>query len=231
MDMSSAMNMIKKIDGWLTDKEMQFLYNTARGAGLKGAIVEIGSWKGKSTVCLALGLKNSKSGKKVYAVDWHKGSNEHGHVNTFREFKKNIKKSGVSHHVVPVVMKSENAAKVWSKKKAPISFLWIDGSHEYEDVKKDFVLWNPYLIEGGIIAFHDTLFWSGPKRIVNEFVFKGNFRNIGIVDDITYGIKANMLTPKDKFHSSYVRCIRDLTFIRRFYSPQRIREFLLNKLR
>ncbi len=228
MVVDSIITATKNVDGWLSDKEVIFLYSAAGKNDKTGTILEIGSWKGKSTICLALGLKNSNSREKVHAVDWHKGSKEHGSVSTEKEFKKNVKNAGVSDFVTPIIMKSEDAAKVWSKKKAPIRLLWIDGSHEYEDVKKDFVLWNKYVIEGGVVAFHDTFFWSGPKRVVDEFLFRGNFRNIRFVDDVTYGEKTNRLTAKDRFCNLCFRFYRDIVFVRRFYGPRRIIERVKN---
>jgi len=65
-----------KINGHLSDKEGEFLYSTAKKCLGKGAIVEIGCWKGKSTVYLASG---SKAGNniKVYAIDPHQGTKDH----------------------------------------------------------------------------------------------------------------------------------------------------------
>src|SRR5690606_34352437 len=58
------------IDGWLTDGEASALHRLAAEAS--GPVVEIGSWRGRSTAALALG---SMSGSKqpVYAVDDFKG--------------------------------------------------------------------------------------------------------------------------------------------------------------
>ena len=66
--------LIQHIDGWLTDEEAKLLYKLAKNC--KGVIVEIGSWKGKSTICMA---KGSKAGNnvKIYAIDPHVGSSEH----------------------------------------------------------------------------------------------------------------------------------------------------------
>lgn len=104
-------------------------------------IVEIGSWKGKSTVWLAKGSKDGK-GIKIYAIDPHKGSSEHrkwyGKVWTFEEFKENIKKARVDDVVVPIVKTSEETVRNWDKL---VELLFIDGAHEYELVKQDFLLW------------------------------------------------------------------------------------------
>ena len=43
-------NDIAKIGGWLTEAEGTFLYQTAKEIIPENTIIEIGSWKGKSTI-------------------------------------------------------------------------------------------------------------------------------------------------------------------------------------
>jgi cephalosporin hydroxylase len=38
-----------------------------------------------------------------------------------------------------------------------VDFLFIDGDHSYEGVKKDFELYSPLVRKGGVIAFHDII--------------------------------------------------------------------------
>ena len=171
------------VPGMLTQDEVEYLYYLGQLNTGKGVIVEIGSWKGKSTICLALGSM-AVGGEKIYAVDPHKALAEEGYTeDTEAEFRKNIKAAGVETHVVPMVMTSEEAAKGWSQ---PIRLLWIDGDHRYEQVKQDFLLWEPNVIEGGIIGMHDTIRKKGPKRVLWESIFRSNrFQEISIVDNIT----------------------------------------------
>jgi predicted O-methyltransferase YrrM len=44
-------------------------------------------------------------------------------------------------------------AKTWDKE---IDILHIDGSHKYEDVKRDFETWSKFLTDNGVILLHDT---------------------------------------------------------------------------
>jgi predicted O-methyltransferase YrrM len=176
-------------EGFLSQDEGEFLYRRAGSCRGPGAVVEIGSWKGRSTICLAAG---ACEGVKIYAIDPHSGSSEHkqqmGLVNTLDEFKANIKKAGLDQKVIPLVKTSEQAAREWQ---GPIEFLFIDGAHEYDLVKQDFDLWSPHLIEGGTIAFHDSVDWSGPKRLVRDEIFlKDQYAKVGVVGSITYARKA-----------------------------------------
>lgn len=42
----------------------------------------------------------------------------------------------------------------------PIDFLFIDGDHTYDGVRRDFELWSPLVCPGGVVALHDT--WKNP---------------------------------------------------------------------
>jgi len=54
----------------LTPTEGRYLCQLAQSKPSKGVILEIGSFKGKSTISLALGSM-AVNGEKVYAVDPH----------------------------------------------------------------------------------------------------------------------------------------------------------------
>jgi len=204
MNITEVRKLADSVDGWLTPREGEFLYNAAKNCPKGTVIVEIGSWKGKSTIWLG---KGSKEGNKVkiHAIDSHTGSSEHkkrfGKVWTFEEFEKNIKKANVSDIVVPIVKTSEDASKNWNKK---VGFLWIDGAHEYEMVLLDYKLWEPHLVKGGVIAFHDSQD-QGPKKVVNKYLYFGSkFKKIGFMDGTTYATKVDRITAADKIMNLYV---------------------------
>ncbi len=202
---SSLLDVIKNVNGYLRDDEAHLLYSLASKCKSKGVIVEIGSWEGKSTICLGLGSKQNKQGK-IYAIDPHEGSTEHkesfGKVNTFKNFDNNIRNAGVANLVQPLVMSSHQAVK---KVKEPIELLFIDGAHDYESVKQDYLDWAPKVIDGGVIAFHDTVSWPGPKKVVKENVFmSGCFKQVRVVGSITYGVKSSSVTMVDQMLTHYV---------------------------
>ncbi len=178
--------LVDRVDGWIGKREANYLYLLAKEGAKKGAIVEIGSWKGKTTTLLAK-ASQAVRGKQVYAIDPHKGGPDqeksgYKEVNTEAEFRKNIRDAGLEDIVIPMVMTSERAAKEWNK---PIGLLWIDGDHSYELVTKDFLLWSPHLSQTGIIALHDTYSWEGPRRVVKEYLLPSNKLSIlGQVDGI-----------------------------------------------
>ena len=71
-----------------------------------------------------------------------------------------------------------------------VDFLFIDGDHAYEGVKKDFEFYSPLVQKGGIIALHDICL--GPEENVGgvpEFwrEVRGNYSSKEIVEDWTQG--------------------------------------------
>ena len=110
-----------------------------------------------------------------------------------------------------------NLKKIW---KRPIEFLYIDANyHDYELSKKDFLEWTAKLIDGGVVAVHNTfpalgaiIFehqplygWPGPKRMLHELVFGSkNYKNVGIVDNITYAEKCAENSLADRIMSRLV---------------------------
>ncbi len=100
--------------------------------------MEMGSWKEKSTVCLAGGSKAGKK-TKVYAIDPHTQTNLHSELqqkSTLDEFTENLKAAGMKDMVKPVVETSENVVAKWDE---PIDPLFIDGAHDYDSVTTDFL--------------------------------------------------------------------------------------------
>ena len=170
--MNSQIEQVKRladeIDGWLSDAEGELLYNLAKNVPKGQAIVEIGSWKGKSTLWLAKGAEVGHK-NKVFAIDPHRGSGAHvseGEEDTYPTFLVNLSKAGVKNRVVPLVMTSSDAAQYWQ---GSVGLLWIDGSHEYEDVKHDFLVWKEYLSFGAVVALHDCDN-PGPACVAQEYL-------------------------------------------------------------
>ena len=72
---------------------------------------------------------------------------------------------------------------------ARIRLLWIDGDHTYAGCKEDFDLFSPFLADGGVVAFHDTLnTFEGPIRVFVEEVLRSDrFGACGFVHSISWG--------------------------------------------
>src|SRR5262249_2703020 len=89
-----VLELISDIPGWLTDEEAEALYELARRCRGDGVIVEIGSWKGKSTVCLGIGSQEGNA-VPIYAIDPHADYR-------FGGFKTNVHRVGIADLVRPI---------------------------------------------------------------------------------------------------------------------------------
>ena len=124
--------------------------------------VEIGSWKGKSSVFMCVEIANS--GKKIdfYCVDTFEGSVEHQNnpelPRLYDIFKDNMKP--VEGYYQDMRMSSMEAVKKFQDES--LDFVFIDGSHEYEDIKDDIISWLPKVKRGGVLAGHDYYFPPQP---------------------------------------------------------------------
>ncbi len=179
----------RSIKGFLAENEARFLATLAACTPGKGAIVEIGSFKGKSTVTLATVASKYGHGP-VVAIDPHAGLSYLGptapELNpTFEEFLSALKTFGVEPFVEVHRAFSREVAKGWDR---PIRLLWIDGDHSYHGCKEDFDLFTPYLVEGAVVAFHDSLnAFEGPIRVFVEDVLRSDrFGPSGFVHSIAW---------------------------------------------
>jgi predicted O-methyltransferase YrrM len=187
--------LISDIPGWLTDEEADALYELARACRGDGVIVEIGSWKGKSTVCLGLGSLAGSS-VPVYAIDPHADYR-------FGDFKDNVERAGIAELVRPIASLSQPAADGFDE---PIELLFVDGSHEYDLVLEDFEKWVPKVVDGGWIAFHDTTWTKGPRKVVGQAVYRSRrFKDARfVVGSTTVARKVEQNSLADRTHNRYV---------------------------
>lgn len=159
--------LVASIEGWLSDAQGCALFRAAAATTGKGLIVEIGSWKGRSTAWLAAGA--GLAAARVYAVDPHTGSREDPEATTLAAFRANLTAAGLADLVEPLVMSSAAAARMLD---GPVELLFIDGDHSYEAVRLDAELWLPKLVEGGVVMFHDvtTTGYTGPRRVFRRSI-------------------------------------------------------------
>lgn len=115
-------------------------------------MIEIGSYMGESTMLFA----STHIFDTIFSIDPHVGDEEfndmHGYDWKFikNEYKLNTRFFNNIVHLADYSYNVNNKFKDDS-----IDFIYIDGNHSYEALKKDFELFLPKLKPGGIIAGHD----------------------------------------------------------------------------
>lgn len=96
---------------------------------------------------------NAGKGVRVYAVDRHTEG-------TFPDFERHIEEASIAKLITPIKGRSQEAAADFDE---AIELLFIDGAHQYELVREDFDRWVREVVEGGVVAMHDSTWFEGPQ--------------------------------------------------------------------
>lgn len=196
--LDDAWKAARTIPGFLLEGEARLLGTIAACTPATGAIVEIGSFKGKSTVMLAKVAARYGLGP-VVAIDPHNFNNSelvdfraNPESSSLEEFLSNIARNNLGNQVEIHRAYSSQVAALWNQ---PIRFLWIDGDHSYSGAKSDFDSFIRHLNPHGIVALHDALHeFAGPIRVfVEEILRSDRFGAAGFVNSIAW----TQLRPRD----------------------------------
>lgn len=190
MSLERALAAMRATEGWLTEVEATALYGLTVSVLEAGPapIVEVGSWKGRSTVVLATAAMSQRhrdwwAEPLVHAVDTFEGSPEQWARNKgqkfslYPAFEANLAKAGVSACVATWRGRSVEVARQWH---GPVGLLFLDGDHAYESVAADVEAWAPHLRAGGYLAMHDTGGQKpGPTRLYRELLERPDWTPAG----------------------------------------------------
>lgn len=161
-DVSTVGAMASSIPGMLSAQSGDFLLALCLLQSERGDVVEIGSWQGRSTTYLATAVKESGNGR-LYAIDHFRGNpgTESSYQVSTRDlsdlrenFISNMATLGFAETVHLLDCRTEEAAPQF--KDRDIRFLFIDGDHTYEGVSRDFGLFEPQVVPGGLIVLDDV---------------------------------------------------------------------------
>ncbi len=154
------------VKGFLDPREGERLFELAGLAAALGPCLEVGSYCGKST--LYLGAACQAAGQQLFAVDHHRGSEEHqpgegyhdpelfdevcGRMDSFPAFRRTLHRAGLEDTVVPIVAGTAMVGRHW---RIPLGMVFIDGGHSDAAALADYRTWSGHLVPGGILAIHD----------------------------------------------------------------------------
>ena len=130
-----------------------------RDLGLDTEIVCVDTWLGATEFWT----------KKEDAKRYQSLKLVNGYPTVYYTFLKNVKKLGLEKYITPFPQTSTNAARFMFKNLVKADLIYIDGSHEYEDVKQDLESWTRVLKKNGTMFGDDyCLYWHGVITAVNE---------------------------------------------------------------
>lgn len=140
-------------------------------------ILEIGSYEGKSTTFLIEKI-GALHDLEIHCVDTWAGGVEHKRRNIDMDLVKErflsnveVARSRVPHHCEIILHEGESVTKLprilADEKEHFFEFIYVDGSHEAQDVLNDAVLSFSLLKVGGVLGFDDYLWSAKPSRELN----------------------------------------------------------------
>jgi predicted O-methyltransferase YrrM len=122
---------LNEMVGYISEEEGLVLQDYASKV-IEGEIVNIGTFQGKSAIYMA------SAKKKVYTIDPY-------HYELFNRY---VKEFGVE--VEEILQKSIDVE--WDK---PIGLIFADGIHLKDYVLKEFRKFEPFIVKGGMLMYHD----------------------------------------------------------------------------
>jgi predicted O-methyltransferase YrrM len=180
---AEALRAVEGVEGWLTDAQARRLWDAAARVAPPGRIVEIGSFRGRSTTILA---RAAAPGVEVVAIDPH-GGNDRGPQEIapdaargeedHRAFRANLERAGVARRVRHVRLPSEDAL---GEAGDPVDLLYVDGAHRYVPARDDIARYGARVAPGGTLLVHDAFSANGVMLAQLRLLFASDeFRYVG----------------------------------------------------
>lgn len=168
--MSELKHYYTNIGGWFNFHELYL--EMIKQANKDSYFVEVGSFLGKSAAYMAVEIANSNKKIKFDCVDpwnglylydetiacdkigddfFYTGQFDKLYDRYYNIFVENMKP--VENYYSAVRKPSLEASQLYED--GQLDFVFLDGLHDYESVKKDITHWWPKIKEGGVLAGHD----------------------------------------------------------------------------
>lgn len=174
---------VEALDGWMTPAQGRRLHDAARRCPAGGRVVEIGSFRGKSTVVLATAAPENA---EVVAIDPHAGNDRGPNeiegfaaeaADDHEVFLRNLRDFGVAERVRHVRAFSGDAH---SEVADPIDVLYVDGAHRFAPARADLRGWGRRVAPGGTLLVHDAFSSVGVTLAIGaELLADRRFRYCG----------------------------------------------------
>jgi predicted O-methyltransferase YrrM len=154
-----ALRAIDGVEGWLSEDQARRLWDAAVSVRGGGQIVEIGSFRGRSTIVLS---RAAADGVRIVAIDPHGGGDRGPQEITpdqtrgdedNRVFRANLEGAGADGRVQHVRLMSDEAH---ADVDGPIDMLYVDGAHRYKPARDDIAAWGARVPVGGALLVHDS---------------------------------------------------------------------------
>ena len=225
----SAAELISDVEGWLTGAQARRLFDRVAQLGAGARVVEIGSFRGKSTIVLATA---ATGGVEIVAVDPHQGGDrgprEIEPDQTLGDadheaFTANLKRAGVADRVRHLRLTSVEAHP---EVEGDVDLLYVDGAHRYQPARFDIAQWGRRVSGGGTMLIHDAFSSVGvTAALVTTTMFGAGWRYRGRSGSLVE-YRRELLGPRERV----VNTARQLLALPWFLRNLMIKALLVAKL-
>jgi predicted O-methyltransferase YrrM len=208
-----------QVEGWLTDEQAHQLWHSAAPLEPKQRIVEIGSFRGRSTIALALA---APEGVEILAIDPHSGVDRAPQQSTLNlevgaedaeVFASNLRRFGVTDKVSHI---QKESARALGDVPRPVDVLFIDGAHGFRSARQDIVFYGDLVPDGGTMLIHDSFSSAGVTLALMSTLFSsGRFRYVGRTGSLAVYERAE-LSPAERLRNCGLQLAQLPWFLRNF---------------
>jgi cephalosporin hydroxylase len=155
-------------------------------------VIDVGVWKGASTIFLAELMARSGINGAVIAVDSFLGNVEHWDPNSgfagliphrfgrpllYEQFLSNVVRAGAQDRIVPLPQTSTIAGALLARIGVQAGLIHVDASHEYDDVLRDARIYWDILAPGGFLVGDDYNHdWPSVMKAADAFAAEKEVR-------------------------------------------------------
>ena len=143
----------RRIEGYTKESELELLFRLAESMPAGAVVAEVGSFRGRSTVAIAEGLRGV-DGARLIAVDTFAGDpgwSEIADVSVARR----LFDANTGEIEFLEVIQAESVQAAAQIENGSIDWVFIDALHDYRSVREDIRAWAPKVRPGGLISGHD----------------------------------------------------------------------------
>jgi len=138
-----ALALVQSIPGWLRSEDANKLYELA--GATRGPILEVGTYRGKSTVIMAAASQASQRPTTIYTLDVDRRSIDAAVVEA--------KSRGLADRIVFIRGTLTAFARAYPHLRPTLTF--VDGDHSWRGVQHDLAVLDAIVPAGGQLLFHD----------------------------------------------------------------------------
>ena len=148
-------------------------------------IIEVGTWLGASAITMARAAEKHGLDCNILCIDTWLGALDHfqtdylrlrrenGYPSVYKQFMANVIHEGLQRRIIPFPQTSIIAARWLTSRNVAADMVYIDASHDYEDVLADIESYAKLVRPGGVL-FGDDIGIDGVRLALHEWCQKND---------------------------------------------------------